>query len=182
METHIPLRAGHAAESLSFGLVMAALFCCSVGLAGGVALLSGTSDIGLPLGVFVGTGVGGAFLARWLRPHLFRYLAKGVLVLRGDHLEVRPSGFRCDLSGFRNVQGGVYSFRPRHNEAAAYLQVDDGRDPICFLCPEGLEAGRAAGFATTPKPNFPSEPLRIFVEDLLFLHARWGQTPPGKKP
>ncbi len=182
METHIPLRAGHGTESLVFGLVMAALFCASVGLTGGVALLSGSPDIGLPLGVFVGTGISAAFFARWLRPQLFRRLAKGILVLQGEYLELRPSGSRLDLSGFHKVQRGVYSFRPRYNEAAAYLQVDDGRDPITFLCPEGLEAGRAAGFATTPKPNFPTEPHRIFVEDLLFLHARWGQTPPGKKP
>lgn len=102
--------------------------------------------------------------------------------LRGDQLEFHPSGFRLDLSGFRGIQAGVYSFRPRHNEAAAYLAIDNGRDRTFFICPEGLEAGRAANFATTPKPNFTTEPHRLFVEDLLFLHARWGQSPPGKKP
>jgi len=182
MDTHIPLRASHATESLSFGLVMAALFCCSVGVAGGVALLSGSQDVGLPLASFVIAGIASAFFARWLRPQLFRRLSRGELILRGDHGEIRPSGVRLDLSGFRSVQCGVYSFRPRYNEAAAYLQIDDGRNPITLLCPEGLEAGRAANFATTPKPHFAAEPHRIFVEDLLFLHARWGKLPPGKKP
>ena len=58
----------------------------------------------------------------------------------------------------------------------------NGRDRTFFICPEGLEASWAANFATTPKPNFTTEPHRLFVEDLLFLHARWGQSPPGKKP